>query len=73
MFKKTGILGFVLAAFTMLVPSVAQARVYYHHPRHYPQEYYYRGGYWHPYRGYGHPYRGGYYDRWGHWHRYYRS
>jgi hypothetical protein len=62
MFKKLGILGFVLAAFTMVAPSVAEARVY-------PQGYYYRHGHWYPYRGTGHPYRGGYYDRWGHWHR----
>ena len=68
MFNKLGILGFVLAAWMMLVPSPAQAHVYY--GRHYPQGYYYRGGHWMPYRGYGHPYRGGYYDRWGHWHRY---
>jgi hypothetical protein len=36
-FKKLGILEFVLAVFTMLVPSVAQGKVYYHHPRHYPR------------------------------------
>ena len=66
MFKKLGILGFALSAFTMLAPSVAQARVYDHH---YPKGYYYRHGHWQPYRGYGHPYRGGYYDQWGRWHR----
>jgi len=67
MFKKLGILGFALSAFTMLASNVAQARVYYHH---YPKGYYYRQGHWHPYRGYGHPYRGGYYDRCGRWHRF---
>jgi hypothetical protein len=65
MFKKLGILGFVVAAFTMLVPSIGQAAAYHH-----PQGYYYRGGHWRRYRGYGYPYRGGYYDRWGRWHRY---
>jgi hypothetical protein len=70
MFNKLGILGFVLAAFMMLVPGAAQAHRYYYHGRYYPQGYYYRGGHWMPYRGYGHPYRGGYYDRWGHWHRF---
>jgi hypothetical protein len=68
MFKKLGILGFVLAVFSMLVPSDAQARVY-HHPGYYPHGYYYRGGVWRPYIGHAYPYRGGYYDRWGHWHR----
>ena len=69
MFKKLGILGFILSVFSMLAPSIAQARAYYPHPRYYPQGYYYRGHHWHPYRGHGYPYRGGYYDRWGRWHR----
>lgn len=69
MLRKLGILGFVLAVFSMLAPNNAQAYVYYHHPRVYPHGYYYHGGSWVPYRGHGHPYRGGYYDRRGHWHR----
>ena len=70
MFNKLGIFGFVLAVFMALIPTVAQAKEYYHNPRHYPQGYYYRGGRWLPYHGHGHPYRGGYYDRFGRWHRY---
>jgi hypothetical protein len=66
MFRKLGVLGFALAAFTMLAPSVAEAAVVYHH---YPHGYYYRHGHWTPYRGAGYPYRGGYYDRYGRWHR----
>lgn len=61
MFRKLGILGFVLTIFTMLGPSIAEA---------YPRQYYYRGGRWVVYRGHGHPFRGGYYDRFGRWHRY---
>jgi hypothetical protein len=77
MLRKLGLLGFVLAALTTLLPNTAPAAVYYPHPYYahpahmrYNPGYYYRGGRWVPYRGYGHPYRGGYYDRWGHWHRY---
>ena len=66
MFKKLGILGFALAALTMVAPSVAESAVVY---RHYPHGYYYRHGHWTPYRGHGYPYRGGYYDRYGRWHR----
>ena len=47
MFRKLGILGFVLAVFSMLVPSDAQARAYYH-PGYYPYGYYYHGGLWRP-------------------------
>jgi hypothetical protein len=62
MFRKCGILGFAVAAFTMLEPSIVQAS--YH-----PKGYYYRHGHWYPYRGHGYPYRGGYYDGMGRWHR----
>ena len=70
MFRKLGILGFVLAVFSMLAPGIAQARTYYRHAIYYPRGYYFRGGHWRQYRGFGHPYRGGYYDRWGRWHRF---
>lgn len=69
MFKRLGILGFLLAVFSMVAPSFAQP-VTTRHAIYHPKGYYYRGGRWHPYRGLGHPYRGGYYDRWGHWHRF---
>jgi hypothetical protein len=70
MFKKSGILGFALAAFSMLAPSMAQGAANYHHPAHYRQGYVYRGGRWVPYRGHGYPFRGGFYDHLGRWHRY---
>jgi len=66
MFRRFVILGLTLAGLSTSVPSVAQTKVYYHHPK----GYYYNAGRWRPYRGPGYPYRGGYYDRWGHWHRY---
>jgi len=63
-------------ALSLLGPSAAQARRYetehHHHrfnvfigvaPRHYPDGYYDRWGYWHSHRP-------GYYDRWGYWHPY---
>lgn len=65
MFKKIGILGSILLAFSMALPSTAQPRVHRH-----PRGYYYRAGQWHLYHGRGYPYRGGYYDRRGRWHRF---
>lgn len=59
MFRK-GLLGIVLAAATMLAPTIVQAR---EHHRYYSYRtgYYGRHGHWHPYEY-------GYYDRHGRWH-----
>jgi hypothetical protein len=65
MFKKLGLLGFVLTAFGMVFPSVAQPLIVTH-----PRGFYFHGGRWRPYHGRGYPYRGGFYDRWGRWHRF---
>ena len=75
MFKKLGLSALVLGtALTVFTPNTAQAREpereHHRHrfsvflgfgPRHYPDGYYDRWGYWHPNRP-------GYYDSRGYWH-----
>ena len=63
MFAKLGLLGFAMAAVTILVPpETYAARVDYHYRPGY------RYGYWR--HGHYHPYQHGYYDRSGRWRRY---